>query len=140
MSFRFLVATVYFNGIAHGLESVEAQTDRKNDGQVRDMVIVAEKITEAGDIIVDEVVILENSQYTDIGHQAHDQPLPSPGRCFCRFDPDACIVIDHNGEPKDEDILGLEEHIESTGSCQQQEPPELVRQCEIQGRDKNEKY
>lgn len=90
-----------------------------------------------GQIFVEEVVVFEKSEDSDVGYQAHKEKLLPPFPLGFR-NVNACIVIDNYGEKEDQNVDRLKHHVEIAAGDEQQKPPEPVRQQEIQSRYQDE--
>ena len=85
--------------------------------QVGDVQANAEHPRQTGDVVVEEIVVLEEGQNANVGDKAQQQVslLQHLGRGF--GNEDAGPVVDDYGESQYQYVFGLEIHIESAG-CQ----------------------
>jgi hypothetical protein len=111
---------------------VERQSDGQDNIEIRNRVCRTCPGENFGNVIVQEVIIFENSQHTNIGYEADVQVL-FPSFTGSVFDEYSGNIVDDDGEKKDEDIGRDEKHVKNTTSNQKQCPPELVGQHKVKG-------
>ena len=119
--FGFLISSVYLDGIAHGLECVKAQTDRKEDGQIGNRIGAAQGMDECSNVLIDEVVILKDRQYANVGYEAPGEEELFSGSLRI-FDEYTCIIVNDDREEQDEYVDRLEEHIKKAILIQKGNP------------------
>jgi hypothetical protein len=81
-----------------------------------------------------EIVILEYSQHTHIGRNAHQQPHFS-SRALRPVYQDAGEIVNDNGEDEDDYVNRNKEHVEHTTGDKQMQPPPFVWQQKIENSD-----
>ena len=92
------------------------------------------------DIIDEEVVIFEDSQYADIGDEAHREERLPLANAIAFFHQDTGAIIDDDDSEEDEDIGGDEGGVEKAGDEEQEEPAPFMGGEVIQtGDDREEK-
>lgn len=77
VSLRALIPSVDLDRIAHCLESMKGQTDRKQNGEARNCVGPPKEGEHSTDIPVNEVEIFEKGQNSHVRTYTCDEPKPS---------------------------------------------------------------
>ena len=103
---------------------MKRQADGQKDLQIREGGMKRRKAEELVEVGVEEIKILKKSQHPDISDQTQDKQTFADGCIGSFFEQQAGDVIDHDGEPQDQDILRHKSHVKVTTGQQQQQPPE----------------
>ncbi len=117
IAFCLDLAQIHINGIGHGLEGIEADTQRQykaNGGkaETKQRIEIAHK----------EVGVLEESQHTEIEHYGIDQSQPTDQLIIpMGFDQTGGGIVHHNGCDHDREVLCFTPGIENQAQDEQGE-------------------
>src|SRR5579884_1360433 len=120
LAFGFLAPAIDLDGVAERLKRVEGKADGQQDSEVGDWIVEPEHRRDAAEIIVQEIEVLESGEDACIRTDAHQQ-IQAPASARRVFDEDTGAVIDGNGKGQNENVYGLETHVE-VAACREQPP------------------
>lgn len=127
-------AVVHVDRVAHRLEGIEGDTHGQQQLEGGRRVAHPHQIGQIRGSAVEEVVVLEGEENTQVGEQAQPQPglAPLPLLLRVAVHHDATGVVDQGGDDQDDGVVHPPEHIEGVAGNKQQEPTEAVRQQEVE--------
>ena len=88
------LSTIHINDIAHALERIERNSDRKNHMQRRPVGLIAKEPQQIKHIILEEIRIFKKAENPQIRRDTKDQINPSMHSIVRQIQPEAGEIID----------------------------------------------
>lgn len=85
---------------------------------------------QSSQVIIEKIIVFENSQYSDVGNQA-DYQIKFSLSSICIFQKYSCEIVNYYGKKQNKNIDRHKCHIEITTGREQQCPSEFMRQYKV---------
>ena len=108
---RLLFAPIHLDRVAHRLEGVKRKAYRKDNAHVGDGIAPTQPAEDRGEVIVEEIEVLEEAQEAAIGDQAHQQHRLAPA-ALGSFNQQPGRIIHQDEEQDDENVGRDKGHVE----------------------------
>lgn len=110
---------------------MKREADRENNIEVRYWIFISYPGKHCSNVIIKEIIIFKNCQYSYVCYEADVEILLSPFTLSI-FNKNTCEIVDYNSDKKNQNVRGNKKHVKNTTCNQQKSPPVFMGQCKIQ--------